>query len=225
VPAVKTLSKIGVQNLIPYLRRFGITSKIDPYLPIALGAADITLLEMTSAYTTFPNDGVRVAPKLIAQVLDYDRNLEEESIPELIDVIPCQTARTMVDLLQEPVRSGTATKLQELKRPVAGKTGTTNDFTDAWFIGFTPNLTVGVWVGFDQKVTLGDKETGGKAALPIWYDMMQQISGIAEQGGKSAAPKTFETSSQNCGATGNSVFTPRQASLPSEIASSGQEAQ
>jgi penicillin-binding protein 1A len=81
----------------------------------------------------------------------------------------------MVDLLQEPVRRGTATKLQELGRPVAGKTGTTNDFTDAWFMGTTPSLTVGVWVGFDAKVTLGDKETGGKAALPIWYAMVQEI--------------------------------------------------
>jgi penicillin-binding protein 1A len=81
----------------------------------------------------------------------------------------------MVDLLQEPVRQGTATKLQELKRPVAGKTGTTNDYTDAWFIGFTPSLTMGVWVGFDEKVTLGDKETGGRVALPIWFDTMQEI--------------------------------------------------
>ena len=191
VPAVKTLSRLGVPALLPYLRRFGITSKIEPYLPIALGAADITLLEMTSAYSTFPNDGVRVAPKLIVRVLDYEGKPEEESIPELIDVVPCQTARMMVDLLQEPVRSGTATKLQELKRPVAGKTGTTNDFTDAWFLGFTPDLAVGVWVGFDQKVTLGDKETGGKAALPIWFDLMQQIY-------KDSPPKPFETGT--CGA-------------------------
>lgn len=174
-PAVKTLNNVGVQNLTPYLRRFGITSKIEPYLPIALGAADITLMEMTSAYTTFPNDGVRVVPKMIMKVTDYDGNVVQENFPELKDVIPAQTARTMVDLLQEPVRQGTATLLQQLKRPVAGKTGTTNDFTDAWFIGFTPSLTMGVWVGFDEKVTLGDKETGGKVALPIWFDAMQQI--------------------------------------------------
>ena len=159
VPAVKTLAGVGIENLIPYVRRFGITSKIDPYLPTALGSADITLMEMTSAYTTFPNDGVRVVPKLIVKVTDYDGNekREDEDLPTLKDVIPAQTARTMVDLLQEPVRSGTATKLQELKRPVAGKTGTTNDYTDAWFIGFTPSLVMGVWVGFDAKVTLGDK--------------------------------------------------------------------
>jgi penicillin-binding protein 1A len=173
IPAVKTLAQIGIQNLVPYLRHLGITAKIDPYLPIALGAADITLLEMTSAYTTYPNDGVRAVPKMIRRVKDYDGNILEENFPELKDVISTQTARTMVDLLQEPVRSGTATKLKELQRPVAGKTGTTNDFTDAWFIGFTPSLAMGVWVGFDEKVTLGDKETGGKAALPIWFDVMQ----------------------------------------------------
>jgi penicillin-binding protein 1A len=175
IPAVKTLAKLGVENLIPYLRRFGITSKIDPYLPIALGAADVKLIEMVSAYTTFPNDGVRAVPRFIRSVTDYDGKNLEEKLPELRDVIPAETARIMVDLLQEPVRHGTATKVQELKRPAAGKTGTTNDFTDAWFMGFTPSLVAGVWVGFDEKTTLGDKETGGKAALPIWLDMMQQI--------------------------------------------------
>jgi penicillin-binding protein 1A len=175
VPAVKILAALGVDNLIPYVRRFGLTSKMDPYLPIALGAADVSLIEMTSAYTTFPNDGVRLTPRMIVRVNDYGDGLKKEYDSELKDVIPSHTACTMVDLLQEPVRSGTSTKAQDLKRPVAGKTGTTNDFTDAWFIGFTPSLTMGVWVGFDEKVTLGDKETGGKAALPIWLDAMQQI--------------------------------------------------
>ena len=175
VPAVKILSSLGVDNLIPYVRRFGITSKIEPYLPTALGAADITLMEMVSAYTTFPNDGVRVVPRSILKVTDHENEVKKENFNELKDVIPAETARTMVELLQEPVRHGTSVKAQELKRPVAGKTGTTNDFTDAWFIGFTPSLVMGVWVGFDEKVTLGDKETGGRAALPIWLDAMQQI--------------------------------------------------
>jgi penicillin-binding protein 1A len=164
-----------VQNLTPYVRRFGITSKIDPVLPIALGAADVTLLEMVSAYSTFPNDGVRVVPHMIRRVTDYEGNVLEENFPELRDVIPAETARIMVDLMQEPVRAGTATKVQELKRPAAGKTGTTNDFTDAWFIGFTPSLVAGAWVGFDEKITLGDKETGGKAALPIWLEFMREV--------------------------------------------------
>src|SRR5947207_5479567 len=177
IPAVKTLAKLGVQNLIPYVRRFGITSRIEPVLPIALGAADVTLMEMVSAYSTFPNDGVRVIPQTILRVTDYEDNVLEENLPELRDVIPAETARIMVDLMQEPVRfpGGTSTKAQELKRPVAGKTGTTNDFTDAWFIGYTPSLVAGAWVGFDEKVTLGDKETGGKAALPMWIDFMKEV--------------------------------------------------
>jgi penicillin-binding protein 1A len=175
IPAVKTLAKLGVQNLIPYVRRFGITSRIEPVLPIALGAADVTLMEMVSAYSTFPNDGVRVVPQMIRRVTDYDGAVLEENLPELRDVIPAETARIMVDLMQEPIRGGTATKAKELKRPVAGKTGTTNDFTDAWFIGYTPSLAAGVWMGFDEKVTLGDKETGGVVALPMWIDMLQQV--------------------------------------------------
>jgi len=144
-------------------------------LPIALGAADVTLMEMVSAYSTFPNDGVRVIPQTILRVTDYEGNVLEENLPELRDVIPAETARIMVDLMQEPVRfpGGTSTKALELKRPVAGKTGTTNDFTDAWFIGYTPSLVAGAWIGFDEKVTLGDKETGGKAALPMWIDFMK----------------------------------------------------
>jgi penicillin-binding protein 1A len=174
IPAVKLLAKVGVPNLVPYIRRFGITSKIEPVLPIALGAADISLIEMVSAYTTFPNDGVRLVPQYIRRVTDYDGNVLEEKLPELRDVVSSQTAHTMVELMQETVRQpgGTAGKARELKRPVAGKTGTTNDFTDAWFIGYTPSLAAGVWIGFDEKVTLGDKETGGKAALPIWMDFM-----------------------------------------------------
>jgi penicillin-binding protein 1A len=175
LPAVKILAMLGIDNLIPYVKNFGVTSKLDRYLPIALGSADITLFEMTSAYTTFPNDGVRVVPRYIRRITDYDSIVLEENLPELKDVIPLQTARLMTDLLQEPVKAGTASKALELKRPLAGKTGTTNDFTDAWFIGFTPSLATGVWVGFDEKVTLGDKETGAKAALPIWMDMMGQV--------------------------------------------------
>jgi penicillin-binding protein 1A len=174
VPAVKTLHRIGVKTLLPYLGRFGITSKIEPYLPIALGATDVTLMEMTSAYSTFPNDGVRVVPRLIARVTDYDGTVREENLPELRDVVSVETARIMVDLLQEPVRSGTAARAKELGRPVAGKTGTTNDYSDAWFIGFTPSLTLGVWTGFDEKVTLGDRETGGQVALPFWMDVIQR---------------------------------------------------
>jgi penicillin-binding protein 1A len=132
---------------------------------------------MTSAYTVFPNDGVRIVPRSIKRVVDYSGEVREESATEVRDVISQTTARAMVDLLRGVVDFGTAKKAKVLGRPVAGKTGTTNDYTDAWFIGFTPSLTCGVWVGYDQKKSLGNGEVGAKAALPIWIDFMQRIIG------------------------------------------------
>jgi penicillin-binding protein 1A len=174
VPAVQVLNRIGFDRLIPLIESFGITATIQPYLPIALGATDITLMEMTSAYSTFPNGGVRIDPRLINRVTDYDGDVLEENFPQPHDVIDTETASIMVDLLQEVVRSGTATRAQSLNRPVGGKTGTTNDYTDAWFLGFTPELTTGVWIGFDEKVNLGTGETGGRAALPVWISFMEE---------------------------------------------------
>ncbi len=175
VPAVRVLDEIGFDRLIPLIARFGIRSVIEPFLPIALGATDMKLLELTSAYSTFPNDGVRVEPRLINRVTDYDGDILEENLPEPHDVISSERAAEMVDMLAEVVQSGTAVRARSLGRPVAGKTGTTNDFTDAWFMGFTPSLTAGVWVGFDEKINLGTGETGGRAALPIWISFMEQV--------------------------------------------------
>jgi penicillin-binding protein 1A len=175
IPAVQVLNEIGFDTLIPMVARFGIRSVIEPYLPIALGATDMNLIELTSAYSTFPNDGVRVEPRLINRVTDYDGDILEENFPQPHDVISSDLAAEMVDLLSEVVRSGTAVRAQSLGRPAGGKTGTTNDFTDAWFMGFTPSLTAGVWVGFDEKVTLGSGETGGRTALPIWISFMEQV--------------------------------------------------
>lgn len=174
VPAVQILNEIGFDALTPLIERFGITSLIEPYLPIALGATDISLIEMTSAYSTFPNGGIRITPQFINRVTDYDGDVLEENISEPHDVIPSETAAMMVDLLQEVVRTGTATRAQSLDRPVGGKTGTTNAYTDAWFLGFSPSLTAGVWVGFDERAPLGDAETGGRTALPIWLSFMEQ---------------------------------------------------
>jgi len=175
VPAVKLLSKFGVEKGIEYVKKFGVTSpNLAPYLPLALGSAEITLLEMTSAYSVFPNDGVRILPRLIRRVTDYSGETKEENLIDVSEVISQKTAKTMIGLLQGVVDFGTAQKAKILERPVAGKTGTTNNFTDAWFIGFTPSLTCGVWVGYDQKKPLGKGETGAKAALPIWIDFMQR---------------------------------------------------
>jgi penicillin-binding protein 1A len=173
VPAVKLAQKVGMATVIDYVRRFGVTSPIPAYLPVALGAADLTLYEQTAAYTVFPNDGVRIEPRYIRKVTDYDGHVLEENFTDAKEVTSARTARIMVTLLQEVVMHGTGVAALKLKHPLAGKTGTTNDFTDAWFVGFSPSITCGVWIGFDEKKTLGSKETGSQAALPIWIDFMR----------------------------------------------------
>jgi penicillin-binding protein 1A len=173
VPAVKLAQQVGMPTVNEYARRFGITSSLPPFLPVALGAADLTLYEQTSAFTVFPNDGIRLEPRLITKVTDYDGHMLEEDYPEAKDVTSARTARIMVQLLQGVVQHGTALAARKLNHPLAGKTGTTNDNTDAWFIGFSPSITCGVWVGYDEKRTLGNNETGAQAALPIWMDFMR----------------------------------------------------
>jgi penicillin-binding protein 1A len=172
IPALKLANKVGIKSVIDYAGRFGITAKLPPYLPVALGSAEITLMEQTSAYSVFPNDGVRVTPRYITRVTDYEGRVLEEDFPEVKDVISQRTARTMTAMLREVVLHGTAIAAARMQFPVAGKTGTTNDFTDAWFVGFSPTMTCGVWVGYDEKKSLGEKETGARAALPIWMNFM-----------------------------------------------------
>jgi penicillin-binding protein 1A len=172
IPAVQLLSRVGVDKVIKLCRKFGITSRLVPNLPLALGASDLALLEHTSAFSTFPNDGVHISPRMIFRVTNYDGRVIDEFAPEVTDVVPAAVARIEVSMLREVVNSGTSTRAKALGRPVAGKTGTTNDFADASFIGFTPSLTVGVWVGHDDRRSLGNKEEGGRLALPIWIDFM-----------------------------------------------------
>jgi penicillin-binding protein 1A len=172
IPALKLASRVGIKSVIEYAARFGITAKIPPYLPVALGAAEISLIEQTSAYSVFPNDGVRVTPRTITRVTDYQGLVLEEDFPDVKDVISERTARIMTSMLREVVLHGTGIAAAKLPFPVAGKTGTTNDFTDAWFVGFSPTLSCGVWVGYDEKKSLGAKETGAHAALPVWMAFM-----------------------------------------------------
>jgi penicillin-binding protein 1A len=172
IPALKLADKAGIRTVEDYARRFGITSPLPPYLPVAIGAAEVTLFEQTSAFSVFPDDGVRLVPRLITKVADYDGRVLEEDYPDVKDVISARTARLMTSMLQEVVQHGTAIAAAKMKLPLAGKTGTTNDFTDAWFVGFSPSLTAGVWVGYDEKKSLGAKETGARAALPIWMQFM-----------------------------------------------------
>lgn len=173
IPALKVADQVGIKTVIDYAHRFGITSNLPPYLPVALGAADITLFEQTTAFSVFPNDGVRITPRYITKVTDYEGRVLEEDFPDVKDVISARTARIMTSMLQEVVKHGTAIAAAGMKYPLAGKTGTTNDFTDAWFVGFSPSMTTGVWIGYDEKKTLGSNETGARAALPIWMDFMK----------------------------------------------------
>jgi penicillin-binding protein 1A len=175
IPAVKLAQKVGMHTVAGTAKKFGITSPLQLYLPIALGAADLTLYEQTSAFAVFPNDGLRIEPRYIVKVTDYEGHVLEEDFADAKDVTSTRTARIMVSLLESVVQSGTARAALKLKHPLAGKTGTTNDYTDAWFIGFSPSVTCGVWVGFDEKRSLGPNETGGHAALPIWIEFMNAV--------------------------------------------------
>jgi len=180
VPAVKLAEKVGISSVVDTAKRFGITTSLPPYLPLALGSADMKLIEHVSAFTVFPDDGIRIDPHMIRRVTSYDGALLEEARPSIHEVISPEVARTMTAMLEEVIQFGTGIEAKALKRPAAGKTGTTQDYTDAWFVGFTPQITAGVWVGFDDKqISLGKKETGAKAALPIWLEFMQNgLSGM-----------------------------------------------
>jgi penicillin-binding protein 1A len=196
VPAVRIMDRLGPAQVIAYARRFGLEAPIPPYLSVALGAAEATLLEMTSAYSVFPNRGVRMRPYEILKVSDRDGNLLEENRPEAHDAIRADTAYVMTNLLRGVIQHGTGAQAAALKWPLGGKTGTTNDYTDAWFIGFDPTITVGVWVGYDERKVLGNSETGAVAALPIWIDFMR---GYIESRDPGAAVPEFQ-------APGNIVF-------------------
>ena len=176
IPTIKLMAALGPEQVVMYARRFGITSPLPPYLPIAIGAGDGSLIEMTSAYTAFPNQGVRMTPQPIRQVLDKDGNVLEDFRPESNNVMRADLAYVMNYLLQGVVNNGTGRPARTAipDWPLGGKTGTTDDFTDAWFIGFDPDITIGVWVGFDQKKPIGPGQmTGAVAALPIWTDVMK----------------------------------------------------
>jgi penicillin-binding protein 1A len=198
IPAIKMMDSLGPKNVVAYAKRFGFEEDFPPYLPIALGAGDATLLEVTSAYTTFPNQGVRMKPFMVLSVTDRDGNLLEENRPEASDVIRADTAYMMTSLLRGVLLRGTGMSAAGLASqwPLAGKTGTVDENTDAWFIGYDPFITVGVWVGNDEKKSMGSQEQGALAALPIWVDFMKAY--IAMRPDKDDPPQ-FE-------APGNIVF-------------------
>lgn len=175
VVTVKLLGQIGVNYAINYAKQLGIKSPLTPTLSLALGASGVSLWELLCAYSAFVNQGSRVEPYLIEKIFDRNGRLLEEHQVIRESVIPPETAFIMTNLLQGVVQEGTGRKASELGRPAAGKTGTTNEMKDAWFIGYTPSVLAGVWVGYDDHtLSLGKGETGGRAACPIWLYFMKE---------------------------------------------------
>ena len=173
IPALKLADKVGIKTVIEVAKRFGITSNMPAFLPIAIGAADITLAEQVGAYSVFPNDGIRIEPHYIRRVTQADGVPLDTHNAAVSEVISVETARTMMVLLQAVTKFGTGAAVAKMNHPFGGKTGTTNDYTDAWFIGFSPSITCGTWIGYDDRQSLGPKETGAQAALPMWMDFMK----------------------------------------------------
>jgi penicillin-binding protein 1A len=198
IPAVRVMEMLGPRQVVNYAKRFGFPEDFPAYLSTALGAAEATLLETTSAYTAFPNQGIRLLPYQITSITDREGGVLEERRPAPTEAIRADTAFVITNLLRGVVLHGTAGAANALNWPLAGKTGTVDDYTDAWFIGFDPSITVGVWVGYDEKKPIGYGETGSVTALPIWIDVMREY--IALRGNREQPPE-FEP-------PGNIIFVP-----------------
>jgi len=177
VVTIKVQERIGVNRTIQVARRLGITSPLTADLTLALGSSDLTLLELTSAYSALANQGTWMPPTTIRYVTDANGKLLEEHIPEGHEALPPEEAYVVTHMLRGVVERGTGQGAKGLGRPVAAKTGTTNDYSNAWFIGYTPRLATGVWVGYDRPRSLGRDETGSRVAVPIWTTYMTRVLG------------------------------------------------
>jgi len=191
VPTVRLMAALGPREVVNYAKQLGVTAPLPEYLSVSIGAAEDTLFEMTSVYSAFPNQGVRMKPLTLLEVVDRDGNTLEQHRVEPSQAMRADTAYITTSLLQGVVQRGTARiGMQGVEWPLGGKTGTTDDYSDAWFIGFDPDITVGVWIGFDQKKPIGNNQTGAVAALPIWREIM--TSWIARQKAAKPEPPAFE---------------------------------
>jgi penicillin-binding protein 1A len=177
VVTVKITQRMGVKYLVDYLGRFGLRGPFAPNLSLALGSAEVTPLELAVAYATFATGGQRPRPRFITEITDFQGNVLERNEPDLTPAIPPSTAFHITSMLQDVILRGTGRRAAGLAHPVAGKTGTTNEFHDNWFVGYSPQLLTAVWLGFDNKRPLGDKETGGRNAAPIWRTVMEHALG------------------------------------------------
>ncbi len=179
VVTVKILQDIGVDYTIDYARKLGITTELTRTLSLALGSSGVSLFELARAYAVFANQGQLVEPVFTTKIVDRDGSVLEEAVPDRRQVIEKDTAFLMTSLLESVVQHGTGQRMKALGRPSAGKTGTTNDMYDAWYVGYTPDMVTGVWVGFDTEAPLGKAETGASAASPIWLGFMKRaLAGV-----------------------------------------------
>ena len=174
VATIKLLQQVGTDKVISLAIRLGIDSELHPYPSMALGVSEVSLLEITSAYAVFANKGVRAEPRWLQLIRKSDGSLLDESLPSFTEAMPTQQAYLITKMLQGVIENGTGRVAKKLGRPAAAKTGTTDNFTDAWFIGYTPELATGVWVGYDLRKRIGKNETGAKAAGPIWTRFMKE---------------------------------------------------
>ncbi len=188
IVTAKLLEFISPQKGVDYCRKFGLTSTIYPYLSLALGTFEVRLIELVSAFTVFPNKGIRIRPYFLTRIEDKDGNILEESKIETEEVVSPQTAYMMTYLMQGIIQRGTGRAASYLQWPLGGKTGTTDGYTDAWFVGFSPSLCAGVWVGHDKQITIGERQSGAVAALPVWRDFFDKVikekQRIAEENGE-----------------------------------------
>jgi penicillin-binding protein 1A len=207
VPTIRLLEKIGINETIQFADKFGIKSRLGPYLSLALGSSDMTLAELTAVYAIFANHGIRMGPVSILTITDSTGRVLYQSDALPTQAIKPETAYLTTYLLKGVIERGTGWSARELGRPAAGKTGTTNDYRDAWFIGYTPVLVTGVWVGYDDQSSIGPKETGARAALPIWIDFMKKAhigrasEDFTSPGGivfKQIDPRTGLLSTESC---------------------------
>src|SRR5215472_9596405 len=174
VAAIKVQERTGIRRTVDIARRLGVESPLQENLSIALGTSDLTLLELTSAYAALANGGAWIKPMAIRYVLDAQHKLLEENVPQARQALPADLAYVITHMMEGTVERGTGQAAKALGRPVAAKTGTTNDYSNAWFIGFTPHLATGVWVGYDKPRSLGKDETGSRVAVPIWTAFMKE---------------------------------------------------
>jgi penicillin-binding protein 1A len=217
VPTIRLLEKIGIDETVEYAKKIGVTSTLHPYISLALGSSDMTLAELTSVYAVFANHGIKLEPVSIMMISDSTGRVLYTNNAVPVQAIKPATAYLTTHLLKGVIEWGTGGKARELGRPAAGKTGTTNKYRDAWFIGYTPGLVAGVWVGYDDQASIGSKETGARAALPIWLEFMKKAHAerptedfVVPEGVlfRQIDPRTGLLSTKKCKQTVQAVFLP-----------------